>query len=282
MAGTVLGEGLAGPANLRLGLEESFSAVHQCAGQCLRYAGLAGHEGDVIACLALAGASEPDYLASAREHPHPFRRAVFTTDARAACIGAHGGRDGGIIIVGTGSIGWAKLGPRELRVGGWGFPISDDGSGAWIGCKALRRTLRAHDGLIDWTGSLQAVFERFARDPHAIVRWMGTARPRDYGSLAPIIVEAAARGEGLARGLMRRAAGHLDALAARLLELEVPRLALMGGLANAMEQSLSAHVRGRLTSPMGDALSGAVYLARAEAERLAPDVSGSTRTAWHG
>ena len=61
-------------------------------------------------------------LAAARGYRHPFRNATITTDARAACVGAHRGRDGGIIIVGTGSIGWADVDGRQYRVGGWGLP----------------------------------------------------------------------------------------------------------------------------------------------------------------
>src|SRR4029077_12943926 len=103
-------------------------------------------EADIIACLAMAGASEPIDLAAARDYEYPFFHAIFTTDAHAACIGAHGARDGGIIIVGTGSVGWALLGGRVHRVGGWGFPVSDEGSGAWLGCEAARRVLGGGDG----------------------------------------------------------------------------------------------------------------------------------------
>jgi glucosamine kinase len=34
--------------------------------------------------------------------PHPFHSVVYVNDATIACIGAHGGRDGGIVIIGTG------------------------------------------------------------------------------------------------------------------------------------------------------------------------------------
>jgi glucosamine kinase len=146
-AGTLLGSGAAGPANIRLGLETAFSAVRDAARQCLAEAGRSSDDAPIIACLALAGASEPAEAAAAQSYPnHPFQRMLITTDAHAACVGAHGGRDGGVVIVGTGSIGWAILGGRHYRVGGWGFPVSDEGSGAWLGCAALRRALAALDG----------------------------------------------------------------------------------------------------------------------------------------
>ena len=75
-----------------------------------------------------------------------------------------------------------SLAGRHHRVGGWGFPVSDEGSGAWLGCEVVRRVLWAHDGRAPWTGLLRGVFEQFNSDPHAIVRWMGSARPREFAS----------------------------------------------------------------------------------------------------
>ena len=157
---------IAGPANIRLGLQQSFSAVLRATAECLRQAGLAPNDmARIVACLALAGASEPAALAEAQRYEHPFRKAMITTDARAACIGAHGGCDGGVLVVGTGTIGWAELAGRSHRVGGWGPAVSDEGGGAWLGCEALRRVLWALDGRIPWTPLLTAVFEQYARTP---------------------------------------------------------------------------------------------------------------------
>jgi glucosamine kinase len=269
LQGTVLGEGVAGAANLHLGVEQSLCAVRESAGQCLRQAGLSQHSGPIIACLALAGASEPACLVEARAHPPLFDRTIFTTDAEVACVGAHAGRDGGIVIVGTGSIGWGRLGDQEFRIGGWGHPISDEGSGAWIGCEAVRRALWAHDGRIASSDLLSAILARFGEDPHVIVRWATTARPRDFGALAPLVVEAAAAGDPEGRDLMYRAAAHVDAMVARLRAFAVPRLALMGGLRDGIAPYLAPETTRVLVAPSGDALSGALCLAREEARRLA-------------
>jgi glucosamine kinase len=262
----VLGEGAGGPANVRFGLEETFGAVVRAAAQCLHAAGLPPSAlGRTVACLALAGASEPAHLKAARVHRHPFRAAVVTSDAHAACLGAHGGEDGGVIIVGTGTIGWAIVAGREHRVGGWGFPASDEGSGAWLGCEAVRRVLCAHDGRIAWTPLLAELFAAFRCDPHALVRFSLQARPRDFGRLAPAVVEHARRGDPAGRELMQLAAGHVDALARRLIAFGAARLCLAGGLAEAIVPWLVDETRRGLTAPRGDALSGALGLARAEA-----------------
>lgn len=267
--GQVLGEGTGGPANIRFGIKESFSAVLQATDMCLDQAGLSLQGSEIVACLALAGASEPTHLAAARTYNLPFAHTLLTTDAHAACFGAHGGKNGGIIVVGTGSVGWGIVGNREHRVGGWGFPVSDEGSGAWLGCEAVRRVLWAYDGRIAWTGLTKSLLERFEGDPHAIVRWMGQARPRDFGSLAPAIIAYAGRGDPVGRELMQDAARHVDVMAQRLAALGVPRLALSGGLAPSIEPWLAASTRELLVAPLGDALSGALLLARLEAEALA-------------
>jgi glucosamine kinase len=270
-SGARLADAVTGPANIRLGFKPAMIAVMSAIEQCLDQASLSKSDlSRVTACLALAGASEPTQLALARRHKYPFAQTILVTDAQAACVGAHRGSDGGVIIVGTGTIGWGELRGGQFRVGGWGLPISDEGSGAWIGCEALRRVLWAHDGRVPWTGLLDDLFIHFRRDPHAIVRWTTRASPRDYGSLAPLVVSHASKQDTAAIELMRRAAGHIDALAERLLSADVRPLALVGGLADAMEQWVSSETRIHLIQPAGDALDGAIQLARVAAESQAP------------
>jgi glucosamine kinase len=269
-SGEVLGEATTGPANLRLGLEQSFFAVVDAATQALEQAGFSpAHLARVVACLALAGASEPTDLAAAQDFPHPFRKAVVITDAHAACLGAHGQRDGGVIVAGTGTVGWAVLRGQTHRVGGWGLPVSDEGSGAWLGCEAVRRVLWALDGRLAWSGLLRALAAEFGNDPHVIVRWTHTASPRDFAALAPRVFDHAARGDPIAGELIGLAARHIDALAARLIEAGTTRLALVGGCAPFLEPWLGETTKSYLIKPSGDALQGALQLARATAQSLA-------------
>ena len=141
-----------------------FCCGHRCRRlQCLGSGGdCAAEIGRTVACLALAGASEPDHLAAAQNHKHPFGKPV---DHRCACR----------LYRRSWQQRWrcyrrrhrhGRLGGRErktYRVGGWGLPLSDEGSGAWIGCEALRRVLWALDGRLTWTPLLQRVVCRFCR-----------------------------------------------------------------------------------------------------------------------
>lgn len=69
-----------------------------------------------------------------------------TSDAEIARLGALDGADGALVVAGTGSIAVASFDNEPVRVGGWGWPVGDEGSGAWLGREAVRAALRQLDG----------------------------------------------------------------------------------------------------------------------------------------
>ncbi len=274
-SGTKLAESESGPANIRFGLQQAFASVSTATLDCLSQMHLTSRDlPRITACLALAGATEPADLAAAGRHKQAFGKAILTADAHAACVGAHRGRDGAVVVVGTGSIGWAVIRGRQHRIGGWGFEISDEGSGAWLGRETLRRVLLAFDGRLGWTALLRRIFQQQGSDPHAIVNWAERAQPRDFAALAPTVVEHALHNDEAAVALLRLASTHIDAIATRLIALGAPRLALVGGLAPHLEGLLPASTRQRIVAPMGDALDGALQMARAAGQTAAAEAHG--------
>lgn len=266
--GRVVGEGFAGPANLRLGLMAALAAVGEAEAQALASAGLGRTRLPTVACLALAGASEPFEQQAANATPHPYLHRAIVTDAHAACIGAHDGGDGGIVIVGTGSIGWANVRGRSHRIGGYGLPLSDEGSGAWLGREALRRLLHHHDGLAPRSDLLADLSRRFRGDPAQVVRWASTASPGDFAAFAPAVVSHAKSGDAVAAALLRCSGRYVGRLLRGLRGLGAPRLSLMGGLAESMQPWLPQSVSTMLSPPLGDALSGALRIARETAQQI--------------
>jgi glucosamine kinase len=261
--GRVLGTGIAGPAALRVGVEKALREVQTACRAALADAGL-GDEvlGSAHAAVGLAGVGRQGALESLVQQPHPFRSVVYTHDATIACIGAHGGRDGGIVIVGTGSVGFAVAGKREIRVGGYGFPISDEGSGADLGLHAIQLALRAHDERVVGTNLTNDVMMRFHNEPFEAVAWMDKATATDYASFAPLVMRHADDGDSIARRIVRDAAEQIDGLVRRLSECGAPRIALLGGLASSIDPWLAPDVQRRLVAPQGDAVDGALHLAR--------------------
>jgi glucosamine kinase len=261
--GTLLGTGIAGPAALRLGIDNALNEVRKACHAAIEEAGLdANALASVHAAVGLAGVGRKGALEELEVRQHPFRSVVYVNDATIACIGAHGARDGGIVIVGTGSVGYAVVGEREVRVGGYGFPISDEGSGADLGLHAVRLTLRAYDERVVGTSLTRDVMVRFRNDPFEAVAWMDHATATDYATFAPLVMRHADAGDSVARRIVRDAAEQIDELVRRLSECGASRVALLGGLASSMQPWLAPDVQRRLVPVEGDAVDGALHLAR--------------------
>jgi glucosamine kinase len=86
-----------------------------------------------------------------------------------------------------------------------------------------------------------------------------------------MIVDHLAKNDPIAHELMGLAAGHVDALGARLVAFGAHRLVLAGGLAKHIEPWLADETRRHLVQPTGDALDGALRLAGAAAHLAAGD-----------
>ena len=261
--GCLLGTGIAGPAALRIGFDRALAEVEKACCAAIEEAGLDSNAlSSVHAAVGLAGVGRKGALEQLVQQPHPFRSVVYAHDATIACIGAHGGRDGGIVIVGTGSVGFALVGGCEFRVGGYGFPISDEGSGADLGLQAIRLALRAYDERAVGASLTREVMMRFNNDPFDAVAWMDRATATDYAAFAPLVIRHADAGDPVARRIVRDAAEQIDELVRRLSECGAPRVALLGGLASSMQPWLAPDVQRRLVPAEGDAVDGALRLAR--------------------
>jgi glucosamine kinase len=261
--GRLLGTGIAGPAALRLGIDRALSEVEKACRAAADEAGLSFDKlKSARAAAGLAGVGRKGALEELQQHPHPFRSVVYVNDATIACIGAHAAHDGGIVIVGTGSVGYAVIGEREVRVGGYGFPISDEGSGADLGLHAIRLALRAYDERALGSSLTRDVMARFHNDPFDAVAWMDRATATDYATFAPLVMRHADTGDPVARRVVRDAGEQIDELVRRLFECGAMRIALLGGLASSMQPWLSPDVQRRLVPVEGDAVDGALHLAR--------------------
>lgn len=267
-AGRLLGEGTGGPANLRLGGAVAMASIVAAAKAAATAGGLEeGALSRAAVGLGLAGAIDDTRNRQLLAEPHPFPRVAIDTDAYIAWLGAFAGGDGAILIIGTGSAGLAVVKGQRFNVGGWGNVISDDGSGNEIGRHAVRRALWAHDGMAPMTGLATAILDKFDHAPPKIVAWADRARPTDFAQLAPLVLDYAGQGDTLGLAVIEAAAEGIARIADRLLAVGAPGLALLGGLAEPLRPWLPRRIQDRLVAPQGDALEGALGLAR-EAQPL--------------
>lgn len=197
----------------------------------------------------------------------PFEHCVVTDDRPTSVMGALGDRDGVLLAVGTGTIIARRRGATIRFVSGWGFQLSDQASGAWLGRKLLRRVLMAHDGLRPETDLTRAVMREHGGDPNALVRFAATATPRDFAQFAPQIVQSAQAGDATATTLMRKGAAFLEQSLEALGAEGTDPVCLSGGLGPHYAPYLSSVGAARLTDPDGNALDGALRLAATQKQR---------------
>ena len=175
---------------------------------------------------------------------------------------AHGARDAGIVIVGTGSVGFAVVGGREIRVGGYGGShLRDEGQRSRSRKLAIRLALRAYDERAVGSNLTREVMIRFHDDPFEAVAWMDHASATDYATFAPLVMRHADTGDPIARRIVRDAAEQIDELVL-LPQRGASRVALLGGLASPMQPRPAPDVQRRLVPVQGDAVDGALHLAR--------------------
>lgn len=262
LSGEIVGYGQSGPANIRTDLDGAHENIVDAARQALAAAGadparIAG----IGAVLGLAGANVGNY-ARELETRLPFAQSSVVSDALIALEGAvgHSG-DGAIAILGTGTAYLVRRGGEARSVGGWGFQVGDQGSGARIGRDLLEETLLAYDGIRPGSTLTDDVLASFGNDPQKIVEFTLRATPRDFGSFAPKVLDRTGNGDAVAEEIVVRAVDAVEAsIDALRLDEDMP-LGLLGGLASFYAGRLSPRFAAHVRQPRQDALGGAVLMA---------------------
>lgn len=260
--GTPIGECVTGTANILAGVETARDNIVAAVEGALVAGGLSGADlGRCLVGLGLAGANIPDLSERFLASDLPFARTALEMDAWIACRGAHPDGNGAIAILGTGTAYVVQTGGVFVTVGGWGFQLGDQGSGAWLGHRAMRQSVLAHDALVPSTGLTDALLAQFDGKPDRMVTFCKTALPRDYGTFAPLVFERAAAGDAIALALLAEATRDIEVALNRLVELGAARISLLGGLAPLYAERLSPGIAAHVAPPAGDALDGALVLA---------------------
>src|SRR5665213_3785213 len=121
---------------------------------------------------------------------------VVETDARIALADAFGDRSGVLLIAGTGSIAFGRSPSGVLgRCGGWGVAFVDEGSGAWIGRRALSVVAAAHDGREPETTLTGAILTAAqVNEVEQLIPWAIAADREALAALAPSVLAMAMQG----------------------------------------------------------------------------------------
>jgi N-acetylglucosamine kinase-like BadF-type ATPase len=280
--GRVLGEGRSTGANLHtegeLQVEKVLHAVIEQA-----------TEGRTTildaACLGIAGV---DRAGDARIIRDIMRRLGFRSnllivnDALIALVAGAGASPGVVVISGTGSIAYG-VSHRGLaaRAGGWGPTLGDEGSGYWIGRRALEAVVRDVDGRGPRTQLTPRVLEFFNLPRAELLVSEIYHQPqgrRDIAALAPLVDQARVDADLVAAEIMIDAADELGRAAASVifrLEMRGERfpILLAGGMlkrshwlaAEVARRMAEVAPRSEVVPLTNEPVLGAVRLAIAEA-----------------
>jgi len=199
-----------------------------------------------------------------------------------ALVAGVGDAPGIVIICGTGSIAYGRNTPNEAaRSGGWGHLLGDEGSGYWIGCRALRAVARAADGRGPATTLSARVLAHFGVERPSDLIHEVYDRPLRHSVIAQVArAVQAARDEGdeVATAILEEAAHELIAAARSVtkrlrMEEDAFDFVVAGGvvtgvpwIADELRRRLPAIApRGRVKRLELEPAVGAVHLAVAEA-----------------
>lgn len=156
------------------------------------------------------------------------------SDARIALEGAFSGKPGSILIAGTGSIMFGKDSKGTIhRVGGFGRFIGDEGSGFRLGQKGLNFVAKEFDGRGNKTLISLLLKEKFNIESPEVLITEIYKNNFDIASVAPLVIEAANKGDNVAQNIVEQEADelvlHIDSMRKKLNEKKM-YVALIGSL----------------------------------------------------
>ena len=275
---SILGTWVAGGSNVvRVGEQQARVELQAAIRQACAVAGVAP---SVVcgACVGIAGAARPEVNRVVQQIVAELVAGDVEVvgDMEIALEDAFGSGPGVVVIAGTGSIAYGRNPCGETaRAGGWGFAVSDEGSGHWIGRRAVSAVLRARD-----EGVANALDEAIQREWNThtleqLVRKANASPPPDFAALLPAVTRAAEESANmLAAGILHAAGDELAALGLavvhRLFPDGIAHVAMSGGVFRHSSlvrdnfcQRLRFEAPGVLINPeLADPLQGAVQRAR--------------------
>jgi N-acetylglucosamine kinase-like BadF-type ATPase len=244
------------------------------------------HEPTVAVCLGMAGVDRPEDGRMARTIMRRLGyrdRVLVVNDALLALVAGVPRGPGIVVIAGTGAIVYGRN-ARNLaaRASGWGHLLDDEGSGYWIGVRALKAVMREADGRGPATELTPRILAHFgvaaASDLVHVVYYRDLSR-QEIAALSLLVQQSHDAGDATACEILGAAASELAAAARSVtgrlgLQNEAFSYVLAGGvfrvvpsLARSLTERLLAAAPRSSVIPLDmEPAVGAVRLAIAEAE----------------
>ncbi len=289
--GAILGRARSAGANLRSSGREPEQPIMEVLREATATVNRAGVRAGVVGVAGGgdAGAEAVRHgVLRAWEHAGLPGEPRVVTDIEVAFASGTAAADGAVVIAGTGAVTAAIAGRRVVRrCDGYGWLLGDEGSAVWIGRAAVVAALAALDGRGPATALTESVTERLLGEqetspstgsvPQRIVSACYSMPPAALGLLAPLVADANAAGDAVARDIVSDASTRL--LAALDAVVDSPRsgpvvlagaVLASGPVAEAVAAGVQA--RGAIKVRAGSGAGGAAYLALRSLAEVPDDV----------
>jgi glucosamine kinase len=278
-----LADAAGGRSNLQIEAgEPAYRSIMEGTKEAFAKAGIDYSEtANTYACYGMAGGRLPSARAAFEQRNWPFAGVKVYDDIDIARAGAHGGADGAVIIVGTGSAALAMVDGQRHQAGGWGFQIGDQMSGAILGRELVRYSVEAADGMVEGSPLTEAVIERLGGTVDAVMDWSFPKDPRgplpategapstllgrapaEFGALIPMFFDYFEKGDPVAQKLMDIELGYIDTYVRWFKARGVTRMAAVGGFGTRLYPLMIARYGDFIVRPVDEPLHGAVILAK--------------------
>ncbi|WP_428771210.1 BadF/BadG/BcrA/BcrD ATPase family protein [Vibrio sp.] len=248
-----------GPSSLTQQGKQGIQTIVSGVQQMLRQHQLSPAQCMLVA--GVAGASHSELKQQLDSALSSFPNRLVTTDAHISLAGAANGNAVNCIAIGTGTVA-TRLNPDNsvALIGGWGFPIGDQGGGAWLGFEAVRALIHSID--VGQSNTLADVI-RLTVGSHRleVLNWVKTANATRYAQLAPAVSDSANQGCVVAQTIIRRGVEHIESLVKDCCENNELAIVFLGSLGQYYQPKLANQWQTRCIVPQGTALDGATLLA---------------------
>ncbi|MCX7966960.1 MAG: N-acetylmuramic acid 6-phosphate etherase [Armatimonadetes bacterium] len=213
--GSVLSVGTAGGSNPLLWGDAAFDNIRSACDAALAVA-QTDWEDVASAFIGMAGTDEPN------SKPHKFALSqlqprlptpfALDNDGFIAHAGALAGKDGVVVVAGTGAIAIGIVNGKRVRVDGMGHWFGDEGSATWIALQGLRAATRCQDGRSEATKLAEilprALMVNSLRDVASLLA-SGDLTKFELAMLAVTVAKVADEGDAVAQKILQKAVSHL-------------------------------------------------------------------------
>jgi glucosamine kinase len=222
---SILATATAGPSNMvRVGEARARESLHQCVSQACTTAGIDPTQISYT-CIGAAGAARPDVVNAVRRALGEILSSPIDVlgDMQIALEGAFTGGPGVVVIAGTGSIAYGRNEQGLTgRAGGHGAVTSDEGSGHWIGKRAvaaIESGEKARNG--NDAKNAAAITPEFVSaleqawtvgSVPELIRMARSEPAPNFAALFPAVLAAANSGDQGARNILQQAGAELAKL----------------------------------------------------------------------